>query len=405
LEIRRGAGLPDVGNEVKLVVKGQGIVQFALKSIKMFTVEISGDKSAIRLKIDTNGAKFSVLRNQVWTQAEKTSTFEKAGAGLDQDQECKYWYSLDSHNRTIYYGKGEMRKSTVLASYQYADDPLIPDDEWVNHVLAVRLDSRIAAAETVWRDPVVEEPALVVLPTDEITMDQVASYTATVSANLTRECQQMYSNVSGKNFQLNTLEFPHFVDAIEESIHSKNGWCYKKLAEKMGELGNSPEETYLRITMGRNQGDSPGIPYVIEIWPAQHYSPIHNHAGSNAIIRVLHGTIEVNLYSMLSQYHMEPIACRKFVEGEVTWISPLLNQTHQLKNSNPAGGTSCITVQCYMYADDNTMHYDYFDYLDKSKRGKVKTKRFTPNVDMSFLPFKELMKKEWDAAHPAPTGM
>ena len=65
-------------------------------------------------------------------------------------------------------------------------------------------------------------------------------------------------------------------------------------------------ETYLRITLGQNNGESPGIPYVMEIWPIGHYSPIHNHGGANAIIRVLHGNIHVKLYPFLCS-QKEPI--------------------------------------------------------------------------------------------------
>lgn len=35
------------------------------------------------------------------------------------------------------------------------------------------------------------------------------------------------------------------------------------------------------------QGDSPGVPYVLEIWPAGHFSPIHDHGDSNAVIKVV----------------------------------------------------------------------------------------------------------------------
>lgn len=34
-----------------------------------------------------------------------------------------------------------------------------------------------------------------------------------------------------------------------------------------------------------------GIPFVLEIWPAGHNSPIHNHGNAYGIVRVLHGDI------------------------------------------------------------------------------------------------------------------
>lgn len=389
----------------QLIAKGQGIVQFGLKEISPFFMIISSPDApfpnsikSLKLEVDSNGAEIYFLNDKdIWT---KQTTFQGQNSGLDQDPKCKYWFSIDSHNRWIRYGKGEMRKNTMLAECVLPAIPKPPAMDpfaWLKDVRSVHFDSQIVTAEYIWRDPVVIDPPLVVLPTEDITMDQVAANIATVPANLTAVCQQLYNNVSGKNFQLNTPEFPNFVDAIEESIRNPDLWCYKRLAEKRGELGDSADETYLRITMGLNQGDSPGIPYVIEIWPAGHYSPIHNHAESDAVIRVLHGTIHVSLYPMLSKYHMEPFMQTDFREGEVTWISPLLNQTHQLKNISDR---SCITIQCYMYAEDNTVHYDYFDYLDATKGGDTDIKQFTPDSDMSFLDFKVLMKSEWQQAHP-----
>jgi hypothetical protein len=51
----------------------------------------------------------------------------------------------------------------------------------------------------------------------------------------------------------------------------------KKLEDKATEFGDDPHETYLRITLGHSLGKSPGIPYVLEIWPKSNYSPMHNH--------------------------------------------------------------------------------------------------------------------------------
>ena len=162
---------------------------------------------------------------------------------------------------------------------------------------------------------------------------------------------------------------------------------------KANEFGDhNVEETYLRITMGVEQGDSPGIPYVMEIWPPGHSSPIHNHAGANAIIRVLSGEITVFLYSMLSRFHQVPFAQQIFRKDAVTWISPELNQVHKLYNHNKEGPT-CITIQCYMYSDSNTTHYEYFDYISGDS-----IEPFTPNSDMGFLEFKALMKEEWSSS-------
>ncbi|MEO7178447.1 MAG: cysteine dioxygenase family protein, partial [Allosphingosinicella sp.] len=179
---------------------------------------------------------------------------------------------------------------------------------------------------------------------------------------------------------------------IKASILDKHGWCARVLEKKANEFGKyNPKMTYLRITLGTNQGESPGIPFVMEIWPSGNYSPIHNHGGSDAVIRVLHGAINVSLYPFLAPEQKTPFAAKTFVREDVTWISARLNQVHQLKNLDP--DEPCITIQCYLYSDDNRTHWPYFDYLGGDHDGDVE--HFDPNSDSDFLSFKEIMKKEY----------
>jgi predicted metal-dependent enzyme (double-stranded beta helix superfamily) len=210
-------------------------------------------------------------------------------------------------------------------------------------------------------------------------------------ANLSIVAQKLYECIAGKQFVLDTPDFPEFSQSIEHSIRTPGKWCHERLKQKSTEFDkNKPDEkeTYLRITLGENNGESPGIPYVMEIWPSGHYSPIHTHAGASAVIRVLHGSINVSLFPFLSGDVLEPFAKADFKQDDITWISPSLNQIHQLKNT---GTKTCITIQCYMYKQGNTSHYDYFDYLD----GSGTTQQYEPDSDMDFLEFKARMKQEW----------
>jgi predicted metal-dependent enzyme (double-stranded beta helix superfamily) len=131
----------------------------------------------------------------------------------------------------------------------------------------------------------------------------------------------------------------------------------------------------------------------MEIWPIGHYSPIHNHSDANAIIRVLHGQINVSLYPFLcaEKDGVKPFCSANFYKDEITWISPTLNQTHKLLNED-TNTQSCITIQCYMYDNENSIHYDYFDYLDEN--GKIL--QYEPDSDMDFISFKNKMKEEWN---------
>jgi hypothetical protein len=49
-----------------------------------------------------------------------------------------------------------------------------------------------------------------------------------------------------------------------------------------------------------------------------------------------------------------------------------------------------------MYEDQNTQHYDYFDYLDDQGNEQ----KYEPDSDMDFVAFRELMQQEWQASNP-----
>ncbi|CAF3697790.1 unnamed protein product [Adineta steineri] len=203
-----------------------------------------------------------------------------------------------------------------------------------------------------------------------------------------KPCQSLYNDIVGWKFQDDA--FPHLYEAIEHSVRNESGWCYKKLKEKPSKFGASDDRaTYLRITVGSNMGTSPGVPYVLEIWPPGHYSPIHAHANTYGIIRVLYGEMNVTLYRTLSLKNTKPIHDTIIYENQVTWLSPGLNQVHKLKNQSP--NKSCITIQAYEYVSDEVSHYEYFDYIDNSGQSIHK---FDPVSDLDYSEFKNIMITE-----------
>jgi len=381
----------DTQGKIRLIVDGQGTIGFSIAEQAPFSLGIFADTidgPGFRWEIDGEGAHLHERRYGEWRRM-----LSVAGAGLDAEPKCPYWFSIDTLNRVLRYGKGETRLGCMWAEYPLGSKPRPGDDDyyrWLATVEQVELSAEHAGAVDIWRDPVTVDPPLRIVPHDEITMDQMAKGELTVPANLTATCQQLYDNVAGKAFVLNTPDFPQFSEAIKRSILTKRGWCYKTLERKASEFGKrDPDKTYLRITMGQNQGDSPGIPFVMEIWPVDHYSPIHNHGGADAVIKVLHGAITVDMFPMLSKCHLKPFARATFEKDEVTWISPRLNQFHQLRNLGRA--EPCITIQCYMYAENNRTHYPYFDYLNDEDIG-----HFDPDSDADYLAFKAIMRKEWE---------
>ena len=48
------------------------------------------------------------------------------------------------------------------------------------------------------------------------------------------------------------------------------------------------------------------------------------------------------------------------------------------------------TTQCYRYPDDDTVPWEYFDYIEGDE-----IKQFTPNSDWEYLEFRVLIRAEW----------
>lgn len=321
----------------------------------------------------------------------------KNGSGLVATPGAYYWFSLDSQNQVLYAGIGEPRLETAIYKYSFPEHLHESNKEFLESLVHIILhsDSYDLVPLRVLRDPVTNYVPLLVKDINEITMDDVAGCDIIPKANLPPTSQKLYDCIGGRRFKLNTHDFPDFYEAIENSIKTPGLWCYQKLREKAMEFNKQPnlKETYLRITLGANNGESPGIPYVMEIWPSGHFSPVHSHAGAEAVIRVLKGGIHVSLFPFLSP-EVEHFGSADFVEGDVMWISPTLNQTHQLINT---GTGTCVTIQCYMYDEKDDAHYDYFDYLDNE--GVVQ--QYEPDSDMDFMDFKEIMREEWEARRPS----
>jgi hypothetical protein len=356
------------------------------------------NKSTGKIKIEISNESFDL---SIQTEKGKPSIQINSKTGLIPAKNVFYWVSLDSQHQTIKFGIGEARPETVKYSYNLLLEQTQntkslslteqPEEykKFFESLITIKNISNIQPIKLL-RDPIINPVPLIIKRIDELTMNDIAEYKYLPNAFLTPINQQLFNCISGKNFVLDDDYFPDFSKAIQHSIETEGCWCNKKLQEKSTEFNpDQPNiyETYLRITLGRNSSESPGIPYVMEIWPSKHYSPVHSHADSNAVIRVLHGSIHVSLFPFLGE--SVPFAEADFDKDDITWLSPELNQIHQLRNNTD---DVCITIQCYMYGLDNQKHYDYFDYLDDNKQ----IMQYEPDSDMEFVKFKELIRTEWN---------
>ncbi|KAF2722171.1 hypothetical protein K431DRAFT_245419 [Polychaeton citri CBS 116435] len=322
---------------------------------------------------------------------------------INSKKPTTYWLSIDTENGILRYGKYYTNKSMTLleAVLKRKDDTgvYVWEDpksfDWLERVTTAQVTQDDGTQlddddVKIWPLPVMMDLSPFVVPGDEITLTQLENGTYTVPANLPESCQRLYGNVAGKKILLDDDDFPDFSKAIERSCVTENCWAYQTLAKKAQEFGEKPnlECTYLRITLGYNTGDSPGVPYVLEIWPSGHYSPIHDHGNACAVIKVLHGDIHASFYDNLDSPKLINTASLK--KGDITWIGPNNYQIHKLHNETKG---ICCTIQCYRYEDQDDVHYDGFNYTGDD--GEVH--KFEPNSDKAFGEFRELMRKEWNS--------
>jgi hypothetical protein len=381
-----------------LLVKGQGVFIFNnTNNSKPCELLAYTSDATDGFKVELTPTQVNISR--ISTNEPYVDSTNKSG--LVDTNGAYYWFSLDAQNQTLRVGVGEARVETIIYKYTFlfeSDDDRKANKKFIESLEIIQISDNSTALQPIklLRDPVTNTMASIVKDTSELSMNDVANGTYLPKANLSLEAQQLYDCISGKKFVLDSEDFPDFTQAIEYSIKTPGCWCNKRLQEKSTEFNKDHPnilETYLRITIGQNNGESPGIPYVMEIWPVGHFSPIHNHSGANAIIRVLNGEITVSQFPYLSASTegVKPFAVTNFHKDQITWISPTLNQTHQLRNL-PENAYTCITIQCYLYDTKDKSHYDYFDYIDVNGTKQ----QYEPDSDMNFVEFKERMKKEWD---------
>ena len=244
--------------------------------------------------------------------------------------------------------------------------------------------------------PLVLNWSHLVLDSNKLSLMDLDTNEYIFSANLPPACQELYANVArGGNIDLDwpsTDGQPKLSDAIRYSINTEGKILYNKLKEKATEFStkSNPNETYLRVTLGVHRGNSPGVPYVLEIWPYRHYSPIHSHGNAYAIIKVVHGSISVHVHNKKVKHHdQEPLKKVTISKGDVTWISPNWYQTHRLIND--ISGDYCATIQCYQYGEEDQQHCPYFKYVSDENQ----IENFFPNSDFRFNTLREKLLEEY----------
>lgn len=227
--------------------------------------------------------------------------------------------------------------------------------------------------------PIVNHEPHLLVDSQRNTLDILSKGSAVVPATLPAELQELYAIVGGDDVVMTKENAAN----IDYCVKTEGCILYEILEEKKSanEFG-SPDMVYVRATIGPDLGNSPGSPLVVEIWPPGCYSPIHDHADTVAVIKVLSGTITSTFYNPLAELRNGlPVPLREgdVTKGEVTFLTPELFQTHMLKNNQDA---TCITIQSYYYLSSDYVHNETFHYTESAPSGNS-----------------EDSDQEWDSLH------
>ncbi len=385
----------------KLEVKGQATVGFLLQAKKRFRILFRSGCSSLIVDIGEKRTSFRVISkgqlDQIIYQVASDSV--QSNPFLDVDRKQIYWFSIDKNNNLMRFGKGEMVSELCELEFDFSELRNNHQLDWVASLDSFSIagnfsEQEIKQVKPIYRRlPVTTSAPPVIIAHDQINLGIIDNNEATVADNLSTECSQLYNNVAGRNLRLNTADFADFSDAINWSIMTDGAVCNTRLREKSENLNEDrKKQCYLRVTIGENLGNSPGAPYVLEIWPGQHFSPVHRHANCHAIIKVLHGSLSCRWFRSLQIEESKPYLQAVLSAGQVTWLDPGQFQTHQLYNHN-VEGNMCATIQCYKYSNTDFEHYEFFDYIDADKQAIC---QFEPKADWRYSDFKAQIRAEWD---------
>jgi hypothetical protein len=218
-------------------------------------------------------------------------------------------------------------------------------------------------------------PLLVVF--NEMTLDNVQENFVT-SVELPLQAQVLYSKIAGAKVKLNDTE----IESINYSLDN-DGCCLKKIL-KNKELG------YIRATFHNRFGNSPGHPFVLEIWPKKSHSPIHNHGDTVAVIKMLHGCLKSEWFNPLPCNSNDSAFTTAFMwqylkKGEITWMTPDAYQTHRLSNADD--DTAAISIQAYSNLNSEILHEEKFNFIgdDYSINGTLRAFYPTPDIYIDEL--------------------
>jgi len=382
---------------------GQGIVFFTTANASQINMYVTPEKENIqeffRLRVNTTEA---VLDYKLNTQEEPVVIRRRTDAThlVDEGILTTYWLSFSTTYNEIAkeyipdlrYGKGyAMQKTTLMheklsqlkhrgveplftvktEKYARVFQDVVSSSAAEGGVLDVQ--PRVYLSKT----PLTVDPSPVAIDSATASMMDI-DLDRTLSTMLPEKARTLFDTV--KNFQLDEI----IINAIRFSLTTPGMTLYT-IAEKKGSSadGFGADEVYIRVTVGKDSKIGPGIPFVLEIWPSGMKSPVHDHGNACAVIKVLHGQINIDVYNKLIQPEKDlsdADILQSFAptKGQFTWMDKNWYQCHQLKNVTD---DYCCTIQCYLYDDSDRVHWPGFDFVEANSSD---VELFNPESDLDY---------------------
>lgn len=304
------------------------------------------------------------------------------------------WVSVYSLDRNVFesnfikIGVGYLLENNLIVKF-VAKSKLGVD--MLIEVKNVEIDRRIKVVEEVcFVNPFVKDYSYLVYDstlTNKLAIEDLDKNIVT-SYNLPIEGLVLYETIKNIEIEQDVL------DGIDFSIENEGCSLNTKLKNKaMVSFGSNDKRTsYIRIPFGVNYGNQPGQPFVLEIWPKGHFSPVHNHGNTVAIIKILSGTLVSEWYNPLAEVFNEtpkPVKTGYLVPGDITWMTSNYYQTHKLLNLNST--RSAVSVQAYAYSSSEIEFHESFNYVLQNDGA---LHRFYPTADYSFEELKKIVLNE-----------
>lgn len=183
----------------------------------------------------------------------------------------------------------------------------------------------------------------------------------------------------------------------------------KDAREKFGYDGPSANE---------HQGDF-GSAVVLEIWPAQHYSPIHSHGDTTGIIYCLHDQLDVMAYSALD-WNARKVGLVTLTPGQCAWLAGDRFAVHKVYcpsdgGAKPVGPQNLLNdssnfgASFHVYVNESELNdlakpepkdntRDIFKFVNEAEPHNIE--KFTTHSDLSWSVLRRLL-----AAHASKMGL